>query len=96
MWPCASHTRVVVSFNVPLNISPQFKEPQIKLPVIDLSSKSLDLNSSSWVTKCDEVRHALKEYECFITVYDGVSRELHDAIFLASQELFNIPTEVKL
>ncbi|KAL9995552.1 putative oxoglutarate/iron-dependent dioxygenase, non-hem dioxygenase domain-containing protein [Helianthus debilis subsp. tardiflorus] len=68
---------------------------QLKLPVIDLSSKSLDLNSSSWVTKCDEVRHALEEYGCFIAVYDGVSRELRDAIFLASQELFDLPTEVK-
>ncbi|KAM0060262.1 putative non-hem dioxygenase domain, isopenicillin N synthase [Helianthus debilis subsp. tardiflorus] len=75
--------------------STQHNTTQLKLPVIDLSSKSLDLNSSSWVTKCDQVRHALDEYRCFIAVYDGVSRELRDAIFLASQELFNLPTEVK-
>ncbi|KAF5758178.1 putative oxoglutarate/iron-dependent dioxygenase, non-heme dioxygenase domain-containing protein [Helianthus annuus] len=68
---------------------------QPKLPVIDLSSKSLNLNSSSWVTKCDEVTRALEEYGCFIALYDGVSSELRDATFLASQELFNLPTEVK-
>ncbi|KAJ0680201.1 putative oxoglutarate/iron-dependent dioxygenase, non-heme dioxygenase domain-containing protein [Helianthus annuus] len=68
---------------------------QPKLPVIDLSLKSLNLNSSSWPTRCDEVRRALEEYGCFIAVYDGVASELRDATFLASQELFSLPTEVK-
>ncbi|KAM0060274.1 putative oxoglutarate/iron-dependent dioxygenase, non-hem dioxygenase domain-containing protein [Helianthus debilis subsp. tardiflorus] len=68
---------------------------QVKLPVIDLSLKSLNLKSSAWVTKCDEVRCALEKYGCFIAVYDGVSRELRDATFRASQELFKLPTEVK-
>ncbi|XP_076937320.1 deoxypodophyllotoxin synthase-like [Bidens hawaiensis] len=68
---------------------------QPKLPVIDLSLNGFDLNSSSWVAKCGEVRRALEEYGCFIALYDGVSRELRDAIFVASQELFNLPTEVK-
>ncbi|KAI3761542.1 hypothetical protein L1987_51960 [Smallanthus sonchifolius] len=67
-----------------------------KLPVIDLSSKNLNLNSSSWVTKCGEVRRALEEYGTFIAIYDGVSRELRDAILLASNELFDLPTEVKV
>ncbi|KAJ0680204.1 putative oxoglutarate/iron-dependent dioxygenase, non-heme dioxygenase domain-containing protein [Helianthus annuus] len=68
---------------------------QPKLPVIDLSSESLNLNSSSWVTKCEEVRSALEEYGCFIALYDGVSRELREATFLLSKELFNLPTEIK-
>ncbi|KAI3761540.1 hypothetical protein L1987_51958 [Smallanthus sonchifolius] len=68
---------------------------QSKLPVIDLSTKKLNLNSSSWVTKCGEVRRALEGYGAFIAIYDGVSRELRDAIFLASQELFDLPTRVK-
>ncbi|KAJ0639388.1 putative non-heme dioxygenase domain, isopenicillin N synthase [Helianthus annuus] len=68
---------------------------QPKLPVIDLSLKSLNLNSSSWPTRCDEVRRALEEYGCFIAVYDAVASELRDATFLASQELFSLPTEVK-
>ncbi|MFS8000249.1 putative oxoglutarate/iron-dependent dioxygenase, non-hem dioxygenase domain-containing protein [Helianthus anomalus] len=68
---------------------------QPKLPVIDLFLKSLNLNSSSWPTRCDEVRCALEEYGCFIAVYDGVASELRDTTFLASQELFSLPTEVK-
>ncbi|KAJ0528070.1 putative oxoglutarate/iron-dependent dioxygenase, non-heme dioxygenase domain-containing protein [Helianthus annuus] len=66
------------------------------LPVIEFSVKHLDTASSSWVTKRVEVTRALEEYGCFIATYDGVSQELHDAIFLASQELFDLPTEVKV
>ncbi|KAK9054688.1 hypothetical protein SSX86_025767 [Deinandra increscens subsp. villosa] len=69
---------------------------QPKLPVIDLFSENLNLNSNSWGTKCDEVRHALEEYGCFIAMYDGVPCEVRDAMFLATQELFNLPTEVKV
>lgn len=71
------------------------KQPP-KLPVIDLSAKNLNPNSSSWVTTCSEVTRALEEYGCFIAMYDGVSQQLHDAIFIASQELFDLPTEVKI
>ncbi|KAD2806182.1 hypothetical protein E3N88_39559 [Mikania micrantha] len=67
-----------------------------KLPVIDLSSTTLNINSPSWVTKRDEVRRALEEYGCFIALFDGVSPELRNAMFLASQELFDLPTEVKV
>ncbi|XP_076908397.1 putative 2-oxoglutarate-dependent dioxygenase AOP1 [Bidens hawaiensis] len=66
------------------------------LPIIELNTKQSNPTSSSWVTKCVEVTRALEEYGCFIATYDGVSRELHDAIFLASQELFDLPTEVKV
>ncbi|KAI7752047.1 hypothetical protein M8C21_009228 [Ambrosia artemisiifolia] len=69
---------------------------QANLPVIEFSVKQLDPASSSWVTKCGEVTRALEEYGCFMATYDGVSQELHDAIFLASQELFDLPTEVKV
>ncbi|KAI3522200.1 hypothetical protein L1887_11684 [Cichorium endivia] len=67
-----------------------------KLPVIDFTVKNLDPTSRSWITKCDEVTVALEEHGCFIAMYDGVSQELEDAIFLATQELFNLPTEVKV
>ncbi|KAI3674568.1 hypothetical protein L2E82_52172 [Cichorium intybus] len=68
----------------------------LKLPVIDLSLKNINPTSNSWITKCDEVTGALEEHGCFIAMYDGVSQELEDRIFLASQELFNPPTEVKV
>nr|XP_043608161.1 2-oxoglutarate-dependent dioxygenase AOP2-like [Erigeron canadensis] len=70
--------------------------PQPNLPVIDLSVKNLNFTSSSHVTTCDEVVRALEEYGCFVAIYDGVSQELHDAIFRASQELFDLPIEVKV
>lgn len=67
-----------------------------KLPIIDLSEKNLDSTSSSWFAKCGEVTLALEKYGCFEAIYDGVSQKLHDAIFLASQDLFDLPTEVKV
>lgn len=70
---------------------------QPKLPVIDFSVKNLkSTTSSSWVTTCGDVMRALEEYGCFIAMYDGVSQELHDAIFFASKDLFDLPTEVKV
>ncbi|PWA73281.1 oxoglutarate/iron-dependent dioxygenase [Artemisia annua] len=70
--------------------------PQAKhLPVIDLRLEHLNSTSSTWVTTCGEVMRALEEYGCFIAMYDGVSQGLHDAIFHASQQLFDLPTEVK-
>ncbi|XP_023729457.1 probable 2-oxoglutarate-dependent dioxygenase AOP1 [Lactuca sativa] len=69
---------------------------QSKLPVIDLTRKNINPASSSWITKCDEVIRGLEEYGCFIAMYDGVSQELHDSIFLASQDLFDLPIETKV
>lgn len=69
---------------------------QPKLPVIDLSVNNSNPTSSSWITKCNEVMGALEEHGCFIAMYDGVSHKLHDAIFLASRDLFDLPTEVKI
>ncbi|CAI9281032.1 unnamed protein product [Lactuca saligna] len=67
-----------------------------KLSVIDFSLKNLTPNSSSWITTCNEAMHALEKHGVFIAKYDGVSQELDDAIFLASRDLFDLPTEVKL
>ncbi|KAI3786122.1 hypothetical protein L1987_45252 [Smallanthus sonchifolius] len=55
-----------------------------------------DTESQILLTKCVEVTCALEEYGCFIVTYDGVSQELHDAIFVASQELFDLPTDLSL
>ncbi|KAJ0709542.1 putative oxoglutarate/iron-dependent dioxygenase, non-heme dioxygenase domain-containing protein [Helianthus annuus] len=66
------------------------------LPVINVSVKDLNSDSSSWAKTCDEVVRALEEYGCFIAVYDGVSSQLHDAIFAASQQVLDLPYEVKI
>nr|GEZ91704.1 probable 2-oxoglutarate-dependent dioxygenase AOP1 [Tanacetum cinerariifolium] len=70
--------------------------PPRQLPVIDLSVKNSNSSSSSWAGTCAEVRHALEEYGCFIALYDAVSRDLHDAAFVASQEVHDLPVEVKV
>ncbi|CAI9281034.1 unnamed protein product [Lactuca saligna] len=67
-----------------------------KLSVIDFSLKNLTPNSSSWITTCSEAMHALENHGVFIAKYDGVSQELDDAIFLASRDVFDLPTEVKV
>lgn len=85
---------LIKSKNRTCKIMGSLHEP--KLPVIEFFVKDLIPASSSWVTKCVEVTQALEEYGCFIAIYDGVSQELHDAIFLATQELFDLPTEVKV
>ncbi|XP_076936749.1 deoxypodophyllotoxin synthase-like [Bidens hawaiensis] len=64
------------------------------LPIINLSVN--ELNSSLWATTCRKVTHALEEYGCFIAKYDGVSSQLHDAIFVASQQVLDLPHEVKM
>ncbi|PWA86689.1 oxoglutarate/iron-dependent dioxygenase [Artemisia annua] len=66
-----------------------------QLPVIDLSFKKVNSSSSSWVATSAKVRHALEEYGCFIALY-GVSKDLHDAAFIASQEVHDLPVEVKV
>ncbi|CAH1428071.1 unnamed protein product [Lactuca virosa] len=43
-----------------------------------------------------QAMHALEEHGVFIATYNGVPQELEDAIFLASQDVFDLPTEVKV
>ncbi|KAK3019686.1 hypothetical protein RJ639_004161 [Escallonia herrerae] len=51
--------------------------------------------TSSWIAACDEVRHALEEYGCFVAVYDKVCLELNDAIIGGMEALFSLPLETK-
>ncbi|KAJ0784021.1 putative non-heme dioxygenase domain, isopenicillin N synthase [Helianthus annuus] len=70
--------------------------PQCKLPVIDFSVKNLNPGSDSWTKTRGEVTRALEQYGCFIASYDQVSQELHDAAFVASQAVHNLPVEAKV
>ncbi|KAK2984903.1 hypothetical protein RJ640_008668 [Escallonia rubra] len=69
---------------------------QHKLPVIDLTEENLKSTSDSWLTICKNVTRALEEYGCFTAVYDKVSVDLHNAVFHALEELFDLPTETKV
>ncbi|KAA8515883.1 hypothetical protein F0562_019062 [Nyssa sinensis] len=67
-----------------------------KLPVVDFTKGSLKPGSSSWLSTCNDVRHALEEYGCFVALYDKVSRELDKEVFGALKDLFDLPTETKV
>ncbi|KAL1551447.1 putative 2-oxoglutarate-dependent dioxygenase AOP1 [Salvia divinorum] len=66
------------------------------LPTIAFSSQNLEVGSSSWLSTSKEVVLALEEFGCFIATYTNFSPQLHHAIFQASEELFGLPTHVKM
>ncbi|OMP00181.1 Oxoglutarate/iron-dependent dioxygenase [Corchorus olitorius] len=71
-------------------------QSQIKLPVIDFSQENLKPGTSTWVATCNKVRQALEEHSCFEAKFDKVPLQLHETVFSAVGELFDLPTEVKL
>ncbi|KAF8389030.1 hypothetical protein HHK36_025715 [Tetracentron sinense] len=71
-------------------------ETPLKLPIIDFSKEDLEPGTIYWDSVRDDVRRTLEEFGCFEAVYDKVSLELHNAIFCALEELFDLPTEIKL
>lgn len=69
---------------------------QHNLPIIDFTKKNLDPSSSSWLSTRQDVVRALEDYGCFIAIYDKLPLDLHEAIFRASEELFDLPQETKV
>ncbi|KAL7099785.1 hypothetical protein ACP275_09G107500 [Erythranthe tilingii] len=66
------------------------------LPIIDFSEKNLEPGSPSWFTTAEKVVHALEDYGCFIATYSKFSPEMHQSIFRVSEQLFDLPTDVKI
>ncbi|KAL6334287.1 hypothetical protein AAG906_014687 [Vitis piasezkii] len=66
-----------------------------KIPMVDFSKENLKPGTDSWLPACNNVRHALEEYGCFMAVYDQVPLEVHNTIFGAMRELFDLPIETK-
>ncbi|CAA3026135.1 probable 2-oxoglutarate-dependent dioxygenase AOP1 [Olea europaea subsp. europaea] len=66
------------------------------LPIIDFAKNNLKPGSSSWLSLSKDVVRALEDYGCFIVIYSEVSSELHQAIFREAEELFDLPTEMKV
>lgn len=69
---------------------------QTELPTIHFSEKNLETGSSSWLSTSKEVVLALEQFGSFIATYSNFSPQLHEAIFEASEELFDLPTHVKI
>ncbi|KAL4354812.1 hypothetical protein GQ457_06G003030 [Hibiscus cannabinus] len=68
----------------------------VKLPVIDFSEENLKPGSSAWASACTDVRRALEECGCFEAKFEKMHRHVRDAAFVGAEELFGLPTEVKL
>lgn len=65
------------------------------IPVIDFINENLKPGSDSWVLACKQVRYGLEEYGCFEVNYHKVPIQLHNSVFLAAKELFDLPIETK-
>ncbi|KAK8664304.1 hypothetical protein V6N13_084101 [Hibiscus sabdariffa] len=68
----------------------------MKVPVIDLFDESSKPGTDAWISKCKDVRAAFEQYGCFLATYDKVSLQLQDDVFLSLQQLFDLPTQVKV
>ncbi|KAL0425789.1 UNVERIFIED_CONTAM: putative 2-oxoglutarate-dependent dioxygenase AOP1 [Sesamum radiatum] len=66
-----------------------------EIPIIDLSTKTLNPSSSSWVSACKYVQHALEEYGFFLARYDDFPSELDKQVFDVMEELIDLPLETK-
>ncbi|KAL7099784.1 hypothetical protein ACP275_09G107400 [Erythranthe tilingii] len=67
-----------------------------ELLVVDFTKEEMKPGSISWSKSCKEIRTALENHGCFVALYDKISTHLHKSIFKAADELFDLPTEVKI
>ncbi|GAV89224.1 2OG-FeII_Oxy domain-containing protein/DIOX_N domain-containing protein [Cephalotus follicularis] len=67
----------------------------LTLPTIYFSKEDLKPGTQAWVSTCKQVCHALEEYGSFVAEFNKVSQDLRDTIFTTSEELFDLPLEVK-
>ncbi|PON77946.1 Oxoglutarate/iron-dependent dioxygenase [Parasponia andersonii] len=69
---------------------------EYKIPVINFSEENLKPGSDSWTLTSEQVRHALEEYGCFEVTYHKFTLQLHNSIFGATKEFFDLPKETKM
>ncbi|GMN37306.1 hypothetical protein TIFTF001_006710 [Ficus carica] len=71
-------------------------EAEHRIPVINFNEESFKPGSDSWVLACKYVRYGLEKFGCFEIVYDKFSSELHNSIFGAAEDFFDLPKETKM
>lgn len=71
-------------------------QTQPKIPVIDLSKEDLKPGTSTWLSTCKDIRHAFEEFGCFEAIYHKVSQELRKEVLASTEELFDVPLELKV
>ncbi|CAA0839120.1 2-oxoglutarate (2OG) and Fe(II)-dependent oxygenase superfamily protein [Striga hermonthica] len=64
--------------------------------MIEISDKSSKPGTESWSKACTKVIGALEEYGCFVALYDKITHEIHNGVFNAMKELFDLPTRTKV
>ncbi|XP_048318378.2 probable 2-oxoglutarate-dependent dioxygenase AOP1 [Ziziphus jujuba] len=69
--------------------------PCCKLPLIDLSKPGLNPGTPEWDSARDQVKQALEKYGCFEAFFDKVPPETRKAILDATEELYDLPSEIK-
>lgn len=67
-----------------------------ELLVVDFNNEKLKPGSNSWSSACKNIRNALENHGCFVGLYDKISPQLHRSIFKAADELFDLPTQIKV
>ncbi|WCJ29766.1 2-oxoglutarate (2OG) and Fe(II)-dependent oxygenase superfamily protein [Euphorbia peplus] len=65
-----------------------------QIPKIDLSVK-MERGSKEWDDVCKRVKDACEDYGCFEVVYDPISTQLRDEIFLIIRQFFQVSLEIK-
>lgn len=71
-------------------------EVQHKLPIIDLNEQNFTPGTDSWVSTSYLVRSALESHGCFLAKFNKISSDLQHKIFNLSEDLFQLPTEIKV
>ncbi|XP_048323388.1 probable 2-oxoglutarate-dependent dioxygenase AOP1.2 [Ziziphus jujuba] len=69
--------------------------PCCKLPLIDFSKPGLNPGTPEWDSARDQVKQALAQYGCFEAFFDKVPPETRKAILDATEELYDLPSEIK-
>ncbi|PON57128.1 Oxoglutarate/iron-dependent dioxygenase [Trema orientale] len=69
---------------------------EYKIPVINFSEENLKPGSDSWILTSKQVRYALEEYGCFEVTYHRFTLQLHNSIFGATKDFFDLPKEIKM
>ncbi|KAM7256235.1 hypothetical protein ACFE04_011976 [Oxalis oulophora] len=63
------------------------------IPILNFSS--FNENKSSIAEMSRKVREACENHGCFIILYDKISKELREDMFVAIKSLFDLPEETK-
>lgn len=70
-------------------------ETNLRLPVIDFSSKDLKPGTPVWERAKSQVREAAEDYGCFEALFKIIPQDLRKAMDEALEEVFALPLENK-